>query len=148
MRVIDKFQKSRIFFSYHSDALATEIPRVADVLYVLRLSYENEEYYSNHEVYVANVHLVAAAICHEVTFMQPYDKALARRIIAVAIVDLCPNEARCLLNSAFAEAKLLAGDKVPASTANREALLRACTCLKCWRICQLADFNNEYDGQD
>ena len=132
---LEKFKKAGICFSYSTFAAVPEIPRVADVLFALRLS-EHEENYSfcvnNHEIYVANVHLVAAAVCFEVLFMRPYDEAKARKIIAKAIVDLCPEEARCLFESAFVDAKIAAGEGLPvARSADRETLRWACVCRKC-----------------
>lgn len=82
-------------FSFCPEAAVPEIPYVQDVLYALRLS-ESDFYYgfcaTNHSTYVHNVHLVAAAVAHDVLNMEQGSEEKARRIIAKKILEMCPEE--------------------------------------------------------
>ncbi len=87
-----------IGFDYCPNACVPEIPRVQDVLYALHAVKEDEVYnfcLSNHITYVRNVHMVAATVAYDVLGMERYDEQKARKIIAGAIFQLCPDEARC-----------------------------------------------------
>lgn len=135
---LEKFKKAGITFSCGGEGTCVpEIPRIQDVLYALRLS-DEEEYYSfglgNHQVYNANVHLVAAAVGFEVTFGPKSDEEI-RRIIAQAIVDLCPEHVRCLFQGACVDARQVAGETlVVPMTAH--ATREACGCRRCNRRLQ------------
>jgi hypothetical protein len=119
-------------FSYCSNAMVPKIPSAQDVLFALRLS-KQEDVYSfcrgNHEVYVDNVQLVVDKIGAMVKSVWP-NEVKAKQVIAKAIVDLCPEEARCLFNTAYVEAKIMAGQEhwevVLSSCA--EILRQTCTC--------------------
>ncbi|MDD5726527.1 MAG: hypothetical protein PHC53_03940 [Patescibacteria group bacterium] len=111
--------KSGIRFSHCINAAVPEIPRVQDVLFALRLT-DEQDYYefcrSNHELYNMNVHLAAAACAFEVMIMRPYDESAARKLIAQVIVDLCPEDARCVEFPAYKEAMQIAGIELPPHT--------------------------------
>lgn len=107
MNVTD-FVKAGFRFSYVMDCVMPQIPRVQDVLYALHLSDKCEEYefmLNNHEPYVTNVHLVAAAMCTALC-ERPRDEQDMRKMIAKAIIVLCPDEARCVAHhsSAYVQA--------------------------------------------
>ena len=117
-----------IRFSYSRAATFPQIPYVQDVFFVLQLSDKKDErnYYSsasaNWPEYIENLMLLAAAVAPMVLVPEGhYNGAEARKVIARAIMDLCPDEAKCLFNHAFVEAKKAAGEEVP-ETANRDEL--------------------------
>lgn len=130
---LETFKNAGIRFDHSEHAVVPEIPRVQDVLFALRLVERQEDYefcVNNHSPYVANVGLVIAATSDDVLNMRRYDEGEARKIIARAIVDLCPEEARCLFSSAYIEALKTAGQIVPELT-SREQIIAACSCRKC-----------------
>ncbi|MDF1497149.1 MAG: hypothetical protein P1P90_03755 [Patescibacteria group bacterium] len=95
---LQKLVKLGKLFSFSPDACVPEIPTAQDVLYALKLSDKDDKYNfcaANHSTYVHNVHLASAAVAYAVFDMDPYDEEQAKRIIADAIVQLCPAEARC-----------------------------------------------------
>lgn len=132
-------KKAGICFSYCRFAVFPQIPRVQDVLYILQLSGKKDakNYYSpegaaNWSTYVENLVLVAAAVASRVLGMERYDEAKARKIIAEAILELCPPEAKCLFHDAFVEAQeIFVGQPAPSKTADRETLLATCGCAGC-----------------
>ena len=147
------FKKIGVRCHYFHPAAISDIPRVVDVLFVLGFSKQDDCYIFrpsnklNHEAYVANVHRVVVATGFKVVDKWSRNQAAALRIIARAIVNLCPEEARCLFVSAFAEAKLLAGDDVPPPGSDYETLVRACTCVKCRRFVSSKPGSfNDYDS--
>ena len=125
--------KTLFIFNHHDDV--PQIPRLQDVLYVLELSQRQEYYsicYQNNDVsYLMNIRIVVEAVGNKVKALWPSDDAEARRIIARSIIDLCPEEARCLFREAFISAKRLAGDSVPGENGDETTLLEACTCSYC-----------------
>lgn len=140
---IETLKKDGIRFSYSRYAVFPQIPYVQDVLYVLQLTDEKHkrgnygpEGAGNWPEYIANLMLVAAAVAGKVLFMEHYDEAQAqaRKIIAEAIMDLCPPEAKCLFNSAFVSAQEeFTGVPAPSRTASRDMILRTCGCAECKR---------------
>lgn len=121
-------------FYYSPYATTPQIPSVTDVLYVLGLSKE-DKYYGMcerlHRLYVDNVNFVLNVVGFEVAGLLPCNEAAARRAIARAIIDLCPEKARCLFNPEFVEAKVALGEEVPPRTANVHERRRACDCQDC-----------------
>jgi len=118
---VKDFVNAGFRFSYCMDCVCSQIPTVQDVLYALHMTDSHEHYelmLSNHEPYVANVHLVAAAAGLEVLVMRPRNEQEMRKIIGQAIVDLCPDEARCVKyqnhNHAYVMAMKEAGLEIPA----------------------------------
>lgn len=138
--MLETFKKAGIQLNYCPNATVPQIPRISDVLYVLRLK-EEETYFSfgcgNHPPYVTNVLLVAAAVAYEVLSMRTYDEIAVKKIIAQAIFDLCPEDARCLFNTAFMEAASYA-EKLnlapQACTVNEEPLRSICSCARCQEV--------------
>ncbi|MBI2552004.1 hypothetical protein HYW17_01735 [Candidatus Uhrbacteria bacterium] len=140
---LETLKKAGIRFDYCRDGVFPQIPYTQDVLYVLQLSDEKDAqgYYGpegarNWSTYIENVLLAAAAVASRVLNMERYDEAAARKIIAEAIMELCPPEAKCLFNSAFVAAQeiFFMGEPALSRTADRETLLRACDCQKCRSI--------------
>jgi len=133
-----KKMKVDIYFDFCRDAVVPEIPRVQDVLYALRLTDEQKSFdfcRDNHATYIVNVGLVIVAIGYKVLSMERYDEAVARKLIAEAIIALCPPEAKCLFNSAFVEAQeIFVGKPAPSKTASRRDVLDACGCAECTRM--------------
>lgn len=110
-----------------------------DVLYVLQLSPDRHErgYYcptgaANWSTYIENTLLVAAAVASRVLNMEHYDEAKACKMIAKAIIDFCPPQAKCLFNSAFVEAQEEA-EGMPSAfrSADCETLRATCGCPEC-----------------
>lgn len=132
---IQKFKDVGVRFNYSEYSDLPEIPYTQDVLYALRLSKEQKYYdfcWANHELYINNVRLAAAVIGSEVFHMYMfgrYDEDRVKKIIAEMIIKLCPPEAKCLFNSAFVEAQIMAGkeDWQYVLSASREVLRHACT---------------------
>lgn len=145
---IETLKKAGVCFSYCRFACFPQIPRVQDVLYVLQLTEERyaRGYYSpagtrNWGEYIANLMLVAAAVASKVLFMEHYDEAEARKIIAEAILELCPPEAKCLFNDAFVEAQeIFVGQPAPSRKADRETLLQTCGCEGCKQTLRERDY--------
>lgn len=136
---LEMLKRAGICFSYCRFAVFPQIPYVQDVLYILQLSGKKDghNYYSpdgaaNWSTYIENLVLLSAAVASRVLGMERYDEAEARKIIAEAIIDLCPPEAKCLFHSAFVEAQeIFVGQPAPSRTADRETLLATCNCPEC-----------------
>jgi len=136
---IDTLKKAGICFDYYRSGVFPQIPYTQDVLYVLELTGEKREMgnycpegAANWATYIKNLMLVAAAVAPRVLNMERYDEAMARKLITEAIMELCPPEAKCLLNSAFVEAQEeFTGVPAPSKTASREEILRICGCVDC-----------------
>ena len=112
------FVKAGFRLSYCMDCVSPQIPHVQDVLYALHMSDWQVCYdftFNNHEPYVTNVHLVAAAMCTALC-ERPRDEQKIRKLVGQTIVDLCPDEARCVLyvSSAYVVAMKEAGLEIPA----------------------------------
>jgi len=131
--MLDKLKEAGVQFSYCVHACVPEIPYVQDVLYVL-LQSDEEEYYSfctaNHPPYIENIGLVVAAIATKVLNLRPYDEEKVHKIVAEAIIELCPEEAACLFNHAFFKAKETAGHEIP-DQQNGDELRQSCGCSNC-----------------
>lgn len=124
---LEELKRAGIRFDFCPNAVAPEIPYVQDVLFALRLTDEQKNYdfcAANHVAYIVNVALVVAAVGYGVLCMEPYDQAEAKKIIARAIIELCPEEAKCLFQSAYMEAKRIVGEEIPPADT-------ACTCPRC-----------------
>ena len=139
---IETLKKAGICFDYCRNAMFPQIPYAQDVLYVVRLTKEKHErgnYCSegaaNWATYIENLMLVAAAVAPKVLNMERYDEAEAKKIIAEAIMELCPPEAKCLFVDAFVAAQeIFVGKPAPSKTASRDEVLKACGCSECKRI--------------
>jgi len=126
------FQELGISFYSNSD-LKRYVPHVDAVLFVLGLGEKDSgnPLLQMGPVYTVNVHRAAVAASFEVKarwVQHPGYLVAMRRIIARTIVGLCLEDARCLLNRAFLEAKWWAGDNVPSQGTSEDALIDACTC--------------------
>ncbi len=97
-----------IRLSYSLDCCVREIPSVQDVLYALRLT-ESQECYdfnvAHSATYISNVHLVAATL--DVSSLSTAFGI--RKIVAQAILELCPQEAKCVDCLYYRELLNLAG---------------------------------------
>lgn len=139
---VETFKKAGIYFYYCRNAVFPQIPRVQDVLYVLQLADKKDARgnycpagAANWGEYIANTVLVAAAVASKVLYMERYDEEQARKIIAEAILELCPPEAKCLFHDAFVEAQeVFVGQPAPSRRADRETLLTSCGCANCHEI--------------
>lgn len=139
---IETLKKTGICFSFSRYAVFPQIPYVQDVLYVLQLGEKHPrniyspEGAANWPEYIANTMLVAAAVASSVLFMECYDEAKARKIIAEAIMELCPPEAKCLFNSAFVEAQeIFVGQPAPSRRMASKQIREVCGCTECrWRV--------------
>lgn len=124
-------------FSFSEDSVVPEIPRVIDVLYAMDLVEEQECYafcVNNHAPYIENVGLVIAAVAMDVLCpsVERYDEDEARKLIAKAIVALCPDETKCLFVGAYTDALRDADKNAPdvAGMTRNEQIL-ACGCARC-----------------
>jgi hypothetical protein len=139
--VLNKIMNAGIRLSYSEYACFPQIPHTQDVLYALQLSDQKDErdYYSpagagNWGTYIENLMLVSAVVGADVLCMEPYDEAGAKKIVAQAIIDLCPEEAKCLFDSAFVEARMLVDETTPdVVRLPRRELILFCGCRKCAR---------------
>lgn len=131
---LEELKRAGIRFDFCPDAVVPEIPYVEDVLFALRRTNEQKYYdfcVSNHRTYIVNVGLVIAAVSYAIFAAERYDEAEARRIIARAILELCPEEAKCLFNSAYVEAKKIVGEDVPPKDVDVKTLWQLCGCPRC-----------------
>lgn len=136
---LETLKKAGIGFSYSRNGVFPQIPRVQDVLFVLQLTDKKDvkNYYSpvgaaNWGTYIANLMLVAAAVASKLFYMRGFSEATAKRIVAEAILELCPPEAKCLFHDAFVEAQeIFTGQPAPSRNASRETLLATCGCSDC-----------------
>ena len=125
---LETLKKAGICFDYNPTVNTPEIPRVMDVLFAMSLTNRDLGYYSlsiknNHPTYVKNVSLVIVAVATEIFGLRCRDGKAAKKIIAKAILELCPPEARCLHKIAFSSAVRLAG----------EDATKPCECPSCQR---------------
>jgi len=133
----DKLMGAKFRFAYSQASMMPEIPSVEDVLYVLRVLDESKNFsmaMSNHTVYVRNVMLAAFAVSSDVLELDPFDMREAERIVAKAIVALCPEEAKCLFVQAYVNARTKMSDMVPSRVLSADALRSDCGCVECRRV--------------
>jgi hypothetical protein len=129
------FQELGISFHSTHDS-RRYVPSVDAVLFVLGLANEDTRnpLLQMGPIYTTNVHRAVVAASFEVMSSRPNGRRAVRnteaqaRMIARVIIDLCPEDAKCLLNKPFIEAKRWAGDSVPAKGTDEAALIDACTC--------------------
>lgn len=127
------------FYAYYGDATVPEIPYVQDVLYVFRLSDKDVRYefgLEHHPPYVCNVIMTAARVADRLFRLDEREDMARQELIAEAIIELCPEEARCLFNPAYSEAYRLAGKKIP--DISTEQSKPQCGCRRC-RLRQVED---------
>lgn len=123
---LETLKKAGIRFDFCPNAVVPEIPYVEDVLFALRLTGEQKYYdfcVANHRTYVVNIGLVIAAVGHVIFDRDNFNETESRKAIARAIIELCPEDAKCLFKSAYVEARKIIGEDVPPLT--------ACTCPRC-----------------
>jgi len=132
-------KKPVVYFTYTMAAMFPQIPYVQDVLYVLQLSDKKDErgYYSpagnaNFGEYIRNLMLAAFWATNTNEALSRYPDKWVRHLVAKAIIELCPPEAKCLFNPAFLIAFEELTDKpVRYDGKNRKSLLEACGCPQC-----------------
>jgi hypothetical protein len=131
---LEELKRAGICFDFCPNAVVPEIPRVDDVLFALRLT-DKQKYFdfcvANHRTYIVNLGLVIAAVGYAIFNTEHYNETESRKVIARAILELCPEEAKCFFRSAYVEAKRIVGEKVPSRGASRDDLIAACTCPRC-----------------
>ncbi len=121
-----------MFYAYYGDATVPEIPYVQDVLYVFRLSDKEARYefgLEHHPPYISNVLMTAARVADRLFRLDERDDAARKKLIAETVIELCPEEARCLFNPAYAEALRMSGQYVP--TVLTEQTGPQCGCCRC-----------------
>lgn len=129
---VQDLKKNGVCFNYSVNTTDPQIPRVKDVQYALRLTDQDNgfRYCMNKQpAYITNVMVVSAAVACEILGKRERDTYAEERVIAQAIVDLCPDEAKCLFNPAFAEAWATLGHEVKRTS--REQLWMQCGCQSC-----------------
>lgn len=120
-----------------------QIPWVIDVLFFMHRT-KSQQFYalgrSRYPAYVSNVGMVTLTVLEQIQKIVPYDENLANTIIAEAIIELCPLDARCLLEPGYAQALKIAEDSrypadildIPLCTIpDKDALREACKCPSC-----------------
>ncbi len=133
--LLNSFKSAGIAFAYSGSAMYPQIPSVKDVLYVLRIEEKPDVYQSalgNHYDYVSNVALVVSAVAFNV-LDDMLDTMTREMVVALAIIDLCPDEARCLSNPRYADVFRIVNqdpslEPALAPDATREILQGFCTC--------------------
>lgn len=124
---LEELKKAGIHFDFCLNAVVPEIPYVQDVLFALRLT-DEQKYFdfcvANCRTYIVNMGLVIAAVGYAIFDKDHYNETESRKAIARAILDLCPEEAKCLFRSAYVEARKIVGEDIPPADA-------ACTCPRC-----------------
>lgn len=121
---------------YNRFAVLPEIPRVADVMRALQKTEQEEAFDASRtspSTYSLNVMLVAEAVRSDVAYFPGIEGQDAEWLIARAIIELCPEEARCLLVGAYVAAKRSAGETVEIDGLSRAQIRRICTCERCRR---------------
>ena len=127
---IQDMKKAGFRFSHTNSATIPEIPFIQDVLFTLQLTDRDRNYGAclvHHPPYTANVLLVAAGVAEHIRIA--HQDGLHKQTIAQAIVDLCPDEAKCLFIPAYAEAWATLGHEVKRTS--REQLWLQCGCPRC-----------------
>lgn len=131
---LEELKKAGICFDFCLNAVVPEIPYVQDVLFALRLT-DEQKYYdfcvANCRTYIVNVGLVIAAVGYAIFDKDHYNETESRKAIARAIIDLCPEEAKCLFRSAYVEARKIVGEDIPPKGASRDELIATCRCPRC-----------------
>lgn len=120
------------FYVYHGHAIVPEIPYVQDIMYVFRLSDEDMFYefgLEHHPPYIRNVVMTAARVADKLFQLDELDDATRQKLTAETIIELCPEEARCLFNPAYSEALALTGKHIP--RINHKQLRLQCGCCRC-----------------
>jgi hypothetical protein len=144
---LEELKRAGIHFDFCPNAVAPEIPYVQDVLFALRLT-DEQKYFdfcvANHRTYIVNVGLVIAAVGYVIFDREHYNEAESRKAIARAILELCPEEARCLHRSAYIEARKIAREAIPPEGMSREQLLKRCSCP----LCELTRLHDGFDDED
>lgn len=138
---IQQMKDAGVRFSYTREGVFPQIPYTQDVLYVLRLAdapHERGAYNStgvmNFPTYTQNLLLVASGVS-DVLFMDPFDGDQARKVVAEAILDLCPEDAKCLFHDALVDAhENFVGQLAPSRGMSRDAILSVCSCRSCQKI--------------
>lgn len=134
----NSFKSAGIAFAYSGSAMYPQIPSVKDVLYVLKIEEKPDAYdiaLANYYDYVGNVALVVAVTSHVV--LDPNLDTMTREmIVALSIIDLCPDEAKCLFNPRYVDALRVTNqddelERALAPGASREDLIKACMCPEC-----------------
>ncbi len=123
---------NEVRYTYFGDSTVPEIPAVQDVLYALRLSDHDARYefaLEHHPPYIFNVMLTAAKVADRLFKLNDQDDAARDKLIAETIIDLCPEEARCLFNQAYSNALYASGKRPPGNGA--EQLWLRCGCRHC-----------------
>ena len=85
--------------------------------------------YSQTYVYIAAV--ASSFQVQEALSLSGDDMEAAKKVVAAEIIGMCSEEAKCLFNSAFVEAKLVLEESVPPRTASIDERRRACSCADC-----------------
>lgn len=135
---IEQMKSAGVRFSYTPEGMFPQIPYTQDVLYILQLvdALHNRGAYNpsgvmNFPTYTQNLLLVASCVS-EVLCMDPFDGDQARKVVAEAILDLCPDDAKCLFHTAFVDAQEnFVGMPAPSKNMTRYELLCTCVCAAC-----------------
>lgn len=133
-------------YAFFGDATVPEIPHVQDVLYVFHLSNHDARYefgLQHHPPYVCNVVMTAARVADRLFRIDEREAVARQKMIAEEIIELCPEEARCLFNAAYSEACRLTGKRLPSINAEQTSL--QCGCRRC-RLRQVED--NRFNACD
>lgn len=136
---LPEFKELGLALAYPKNTWAQRLPEIQDVLYVLRLTEEQRSFTPFQDVnpaYIRNTLLVAAAVSDVIYDAHQKDPEQARRIIATAIVELAPKEARCLRNQDFAAARTVL-DRALENKAQEE-MVDVCECESCSNLRQIA----------
>jgi len=136
--MLKKFMDAGIRFDYCEYAVYPQIPCIQDVLYALQFSDRKDDrgYYcpegaANWGEYISNLMLASAAVADELLTGR-YDEAEAKKLIAETILELCPDEAKCLFNGEYVDAKkLVDANTSDVTKMSRDERLAACGCASC-----------------
>lgn len=148
MSSVRRLVKKFVQLDYCDSCCVPNLPTVDGVLYVAQMIEEPNGFRdgrANGVGFMQNCLLVATAVYTVVDYDCREEKiiggrtwrivnvAMARKVVARAIIEMLPDEAKCLFVRAFTDALEILGEnpELTGEGSDRDKTVRACTCPKC-----------------